>query len=106
MKMITIANTRQWGGGALVAPRACPDDGVLDVVALGDVAAGALLFQTWRLWTGSLDRVRAVSMGTFRRAEIDADTAWPVHIDGEPAGYARRLSVVVKPQALNVRVPG
>jgi YegS/Rv2252/BmrU family lipid kinase len=106
MKMITLANTRQWGNDALIAPHARPDDGVLDLVALRDLAIGSLAVQAWRLWTGSFDRIGAVSMVTFRHAEIDADTEWPVHIDGEPAGYARRLSVVVKPQALNVRVPG
>jgi len=105
MKMMTLANTRQWGNGALVAPRARPDDGVLDLVALRDVPIGSLALQAWRLWTGSLDRIGAVSMVTFRHAEIGTDEEWPVHIDGEPAGYARSLSVVVKPEALAVKVP-
>jgi diacylglycerol kinase family enzyme len=106
MKMITLANTRQWGSGALIAPRARPDDGVLDLVALRDVAIGSLVLQGWRLWTGSLDRLGAVSMVTFRRAEIDTDAEWPVHVDGEPAGHARSLSIVIKPLSLAVKVPG
>lgn len=106
MKMVTLANTRQWGSDALIAPRACPDDGVLDVVALRDVPIVSLAFHAWRLWTGSIDRLSAMSTGTFRVAEIEADTEWPVHIDGEPAGRARTLSVAVKPQALRVRAPG
>jgi YegS/Rv2252/BmrU family lipid kinase len=105
MKMVTLANTRQWGNDAFIAPRARPDDGRLDIVALRDVPMVSLAFQVWRLWTGSVDRLSAVSTTTFRHAEIEADTEWPVHIDGEPVGYARALSIVVKPDALRVKVP-
>ncbi len=105
LKMVTVANTRQWGGGALVAPDAKPDDGMLDLVAVEDRSTWGLAIHAWRLWTGSVGRVRGVSMRPFCEAVVESDGEWPLHIDGEPAGRTNRLVVCVKPRALAVRVP-
>jgi YegS/Rv2252/BmrU family lipid kinase len=103
--MVGVANTRQWGNNACFAPRAVPDDGVLDVVAIADRPVLVLATQAWRLWNGSIGRVKGVSMYTCRSAVVTSEAPLPLHIDGEPAGVTDRLVVSVRPQALSVRVP-
>jgi YegS/Rv2252/BmrU family lipid kinase len=103
--LVAMANMRQWGSDALVAPMAKPDDGELDLIVVPAHRKLYLTGQLWRLWHGSIGDVPGVMMRTFRRLELTAETALPVQVDGEPAGHAERVTVTVRPRALRVRVP-
>ncbi len=103
--LIAVANTRQWGNGACIAPAAVPDDGRLDATIVGGRSTLVLAAQAWRLWSGAIGRLRGVTTLTFREASIECAASLPMHVDGEPAGFVSRIEVRVRPQALAVKVP-
>jgi diacylglycerol kinase (ATP) len=103
--LVAVANTRQWGNGARIAPRASLDDGRLDIVVVGArhplAAAGSL----WRLFWGDISDARGVSHHAVELAMIHADPPAPIHADGEPLGRHATITVSVRGAALRVRVP-
>jgi diacylglycerol kinase (ATP) len=103
--LVAIANSRQYGNGAIIAPRARLDDGQLDVVVVPQRSILATLIQIPRVFSGSVDRVPGVSMRCGR--EIEVTSARPVvyHVDGEPFVGGASVRARVKEGALRVRVP-
>jgi len=104
--MVAIANGRQYGNGALIAPEASLDDGALDVVVVDNRPAWRALFQIPYVFTGQIARVPGVTM--LRGASVEITSGRPVifHVDGEPFVGGVRITAHVHPRALRVRVPG
>jgi YegS/Rv2252/BmrU family lipid kinase len=103
--LIAVANARQYGNGALIAPNASIDDGRLDVVIVTARPLLLALLQVPLVFMGKIESVRGV---TVRRAvDVEITSAQPVvyHVDGEPFLGAASLRATVRPQALTVRVP-
>ncbi|MCX6544051.1 MAG: diacylglycerol kinase family lipid kinase [Acidobacteria bacterium] len=103
---ISMANTRQWGSGAQIAPQATPDDGHLDLVLVEARPPLLILAQLWRLYTGSVHRIGGTMTALVQDVSVTASPAAPVHVDGEPLGMTSDITVRVIPGALLVRVPG
>ncbi len=102
--MVTVANSRQWGNGAVIAPGARPDDGWLDVAFVGETRPLVIAARMWRLLNGTIDRMPGVSLTRGRTIRIAANREVPVHLDGEPAGATRASEIRVRPGALRVKV--
>ncbi|MEQ1573813.1 MAG: diacylglycerol kinase family protein [Vicinamibacterales bacterium] len=104
--LIAIANARQYGNGALIAPQARLDDGRLDVVVVAYRSPIRALVQAPRVFLGQVGRVSGVTMRTA--AEVEIRSARPVvyHLDGEPHVGGTTISAKVHPRALRVMVPG
>ena len=100
--LVTIANSRQFGNGATIAPFARIDDGRLDLVMYEEASRFATMCALPRLFTGGIERVRGVTMRQIDRARIESDVPMTVHVDGEPAGGGTSLEIRVLPKALNV----
>src|SRR5664279_1627207 len=86
---VAVANGKYFGGAMMVAPNAEVDDGLFDVIAMGDFGFGDLLKSGRRLYKGThlaMDKV------TSRRARVvDAEPIDPlslihIDVDGEPLG--------------------
>lgn len=103
--LVAVANTRQYGNGALIAPGARPDDGRLDLVVIPPLGAAAVIRRLPHLFRGTLHRVPGVRMGPVETGEIAADEALAFHVDGEAARGGRSLPLTVHARALPVRVP-
>jgi YegS/Rv2252/BmrU family lipid kinase len=95
----------QWhGGGMKLAPDAAQDDGLFDVVFIGDVNKLDFLTTAPKLYNGKylahqkIDHVRSATV------EIDAAEPLPIEVDGEPIGTTPARFEVV-PAAIRVRVP-
>ena len=103
--LVAIANSRQYGNGALIAPSAALNDGQLDVVIVGARSPFAALLQLPRLFTGRI--AHAPGMHMFRATEITitSDDPMPYHLDGEPFPGSRAISARARPGALRVSVP-
>jgi diacylglycerol kinase (ATP) len=99
-----VANTENGGGGMRLMPGARFDDGVLDLIEMGDISRLGVLFGVMpRLYSGTHihhPKVR-VSRGTSFRFESDADTL--VDLDGETVGRLP-LEVSVLPRAFVVGI--
>jgi YegS/Rv2252/BmrU family lipid kinase len=104
MHDVVVANG-QWHGGAMwLAPDARPDDGLFDVLLIGDVTKGDFVRTVPKIYRGThlshpkLDVVRSA------RARVDAPEPLPIELDGEQVGTTPALFEIV-PRALRVRVP-
>ena len=101
-----VANTENGGGGMRLVPGATFDDGVLDLIEMGDASRFGLLFGIMpKLYSGAHvhhPKVR-LSRGTLFRFESEVETL--VDLDGETVGRLP-LEVSVLPRAFVVGVAG
>jgi diacylglycerol kinase family enzyme len=104
--LFTFSNGPQYGGGAVIAPGARLDDGLLDVVRIEDAPRLPLLLQAPRLFLGGIERLAAYSRRAVASFVLTAGEPFPYHRDGEPEPPARRLDVRLEPKALRILVPG
>ena len=105
MHDVIVANCRFFGAGMMICPEASPEDGLFDVLLIGDVTKGDLVKTLPKIYRGThLPHPRAELLrGTV--VSVDADDALPVELDGEQPGTTPvRFDVV--PKALRLRVPG
>ena len=102
---VVCANARQYGGGAVVAPTARPDDGQLELVTVAPRPPLAALRDALHLFRGTLDRAPGVR--TTRTPTVEIRGAEPIlfHVDGEAVTGGVTLTVRVRPAVLRVRVP-
>ena len=103
--LIAIANTSQYGNNAIIAPKACADDGLLDIVLMQKFPAYLLPSMGMKGLLGQLDTSRYVR--TFRTDHliIELPKKAPVHIDGEYYDTDNRLEVKVLPKSLHILAP-
>jgi len=100
-----VANSSQYGNGAVIAPPASLVDGLLDLILIDRVSlpqAGVLLA---RLFSGSLHRSGAVTHRQGREITIVRQAAGAGHLDGEPVTLPPELRIRVHPGALRLLVP-
>jgi YegS/Rv2252/BmrU family lipid kinase len=102
---IAIANSRQYGNGATIAPGARIDDGALDVVVVGERSPWSAIAQMPMLFSGKVDRLPGVTIIPTADVEITAKHDIVYHVDGEPALAGRSVRARVHPGVLRVRVP-
>ena len=104
--ILAFANTRQYGNGALIAPRAAPDDGALDLVVVGSRSMWSVVRGVPALFSGRLADQPGVTMEQVTGVEVESPQPRLCHVDGEPHQAGTTVSVHVRPGALRVRVPG
>ena len=98
-----IGNGRQTGGGIQVAPRACIDDGLLDVLIVRQISPTALLAAARELRKLPTDG-EYISYWQTPWLEVHPDEAIPVNLDGEPLRFSTvRYEAVAK--AIQLIVP-
>lgn len=103
--VFTLANLTQFGGGARIAPNACPDDGALELVVLERKDAPFLLGDLHRLFDGTVDQVSRVHSIRFSELDVHREKPAPVQVDGELMPATDDVSVRVLEKALTVLVP-
>src|SRR5947207_3010755 len=82
-----IGNGRQAGGGIQVTPRARLNDGLLDILAVREIPAMALLTAARELQELSPDG-EYISYWQTPWAEVHTEEAIPVNLDGEPVQFS------------------
>jgi lipid kinase YegS len=98
-----IGNGRQTGGGVQVAPRARIDDGLLDILAVREIPALALLTAARELQELSPDG-EYISYWQTPWAEVYTEEEIPVNLDGEPVRFSSVRYEAV-PKAIRLVVP-
>jgi len=104
MHDVIVAIGRWHGGGMHLAPDASHDDGLFDVVLIGDVNKLDFLTTAPRLYTGKYLSHPKVDHTRSATVEIEAGEPLPVEVDGEPIGTTP-ARFEVEPAALRIRVP-
>jgi YegS/Rv2252/BmrU family lipid kinase len=102
--LLVLANGPQWGNGAMVAPAARLDDGLLDIVTIRARSPFKTLLQIPRLFNGTIAGVRGVTTARAADLRISGDPPLLFHVDGEPVHSTEtELRVRVHARALRVR---
>jgi diacylglycerol kinase (ATP) len=105
-QQIVVANCQYYGGGMRVAPRAAPDDGLLDVLVIGDVGRveNARGLRKIRAGTHLEEDNPKLRFARARRVEVSSSEVVRVEADGELPG-ALPATFEVLPGALELVVP-
>lgn len=104
--LVTVANCKQWGNGAIIAPRAEPDDGVLDICVIRKVGFTQALIHLPKLFTGQIESVhRYYQYFKSNALEVERSRPGPFHTDGEPNEGGKILTISIIPSALKLIVP-
>ncbi|HVW90836.1 MAG TPA: hypothetical protein VHC01_15355, partial [Gaiellaceae bacterium] len=85
-------------------PDAATDDGLFDVVLIGDVSKVDFLTTAPKIYKGRHVRHPKVEVLRSTRVRVDAPETLPIELDGEQVGTTPATFEVV-PGALRVRVP-
>jgi diacylglycerol kinase family enzyme len=101
---VIVANCRYLAGGMKMAPDAEPDDGLLDVLLIGDISKLDLALTMPKVYRGSHLPHPKAELLRGAAVVVEAAEPLPVELDGEQPGTTPvRFDVV--PRALRLRVP-
>ena len=104
MHDVIVANGRWHGGAMLLAPDAQPDDGLFDVVLIGDINKRDFVTTAPKIYKGTYLQHPKVELLRARAVTVDAPERLPIELDGEQVGTTPARFEIV-PRALRVRVP-
>jgi YegS/Rv2252/BmrU family lipid kinase len=102
--LVTIANSAQFGNGAVIAPGARVDDGELDLVIFEERSRLRTVCALPSLFRGTANRISGCRIARLREVTIDADQPLTFHVDGEPVLGGTTLRARIHPGALLVAV--
>jgi diacylglycerol kinase (ATP) len=104
MHDVIVANGRWHAGGMKLAPDARADDGVFDVVLIGDVSKLDFVTTSPKLYTGGHVGHPRVEVVRTASVTVAAARPLPIEVEGEPVGTTpARVEIV--PPSLRRRVP-
>ncbi len=100
--ILTIANTREYGGGAVIAPEADPFDGLLDICMVEK--AGWLKDATlaMRIFKGNLAASKQYRNLKTKAVTVVREGAGLIQLDGETFATDAKVSFGLLPQALRI----
>jgi diacylglycerol kinase (ATP) len=105
MTNLIVANGRYQGGGMLIAPEAEPDDGLFDVLVIGDITKRDFVLNVGKIYRGTHLSHPKIELLRSAAVSVDAEVPVPIELDGEQPGTTPARFEVV-PGALRLRVPG
>jgi diacylglycerol kinase (ATP) len=101
---VLVANGRYLAGGMKIAPDAEPDDGLFDVILIGDISKRDLVMTMPKIYRGTYLPHPKAEVLRGASVTVEAAEPLPVELDGEQPGTTPvRFDVV--PRALRLRVP-
>jgi diacylglycerol kinase (ATP) len=100
--MISVANTRQFGNNALIAPMAVPNDGKFNIAIVKPFMKILIPVFAIRMLTGKLRESKYFKFLESENPVSISSHENKYHIDGEPVFINDRLNIHVKKNALRV----
>jgi len=104
--LLTLANTRGYGGGTIIAPQARTDDGLLDLCVLDSIDLPTAAKHLRNLFNGDIRKVPGYHHYAVHEAVIERPEAGAIHVDGDPHLGGRELHIRVLPGAVSFALPG
>ena len=99
--MMNIANTRQFGNNAYIAPKASKSDGLVDLVLVKKFPLTYSPFFAFRMFTKRLKDDQYVTYLPVSEIEFEVNTKnW--HLDGEFNKINSPIKVTVQPKSLRI----
>ena len=100
--VLTIANTRQFGNNAFIAPNARPNDGMMDIVLIKPFPKILGPVFIIRLFTKRINNSRYVRYFKTDKEVVIQTHETRIHIDGEPFCTSGEVIVRIKKEVLKV----
>ena len=101
---VVIANGRFFGGGLEICPEAEPDDGLFDVLTIGDVTKRDLVQTMPKMYRGTHLPHPKAELLRGSSVTVTSETPLPIELDGEQPGTTP-VTFEVTAGALRLRVP-
>ncbi len=99
--LVAVANSQYYAGGMRIAPYAETQDGLFDVVVVGDLSVADTLATLPRVFSGAHRHHPKVRFYQARQVDVEAPEPLAAHLGGEPAGTTP-ISFRILPRALTV----
>jgi YegS/Rv2252/BmrU family lipid kinase len=103
--LITIANSNQYGSGAIIAPTADLSDGLFDVCIIDDIGFFTGLFHLPKLFSGAIEKVPHINIYKANSIHIIRKNPGPMQTDGEAYMGEKHLKISLLPKALKICIP-
>lgn len=100
--LLSVANSNQFGYNTIIAPKAEPDDGLLDIVITKKFPLGELPKIIGLLFTGKIDQSPFIESYKAKEIFILRKRGKRVNIDGEAVKMGREIFVRIQPSYLKV----
>lgn len=100
---VALANSRQYGNGAQIAPRARLDDGVMEIVVVEPQSTLRIARQIPAFFRGTLTEGPGILMRTAATLEVSCADPIAFHVDGEPRTGGRSVTMKTIPKCLLVK---
>jgi diacylglycerol kinase (ATP) len=104
MQDVVVAVGRYLAGGMMITPDAEPDDGLFDVLLIGDLTKTELVRVMPKIYRGTHLPHPKGEVLRGRAVSIEADEPLPIQLDGEQPGTTPTRFETV-PAAIRLRVP-
>ena len=100
---VIVANCQFFGGGMRVAPEADPNDGLFDVIVIGDIDKADFLMTVPKVYDGT--HITHPQVDSYRAKHVEVLSQQPLllQVEGEVCGHAPLIFDIV-PAALQIRV--
>lgn len=100
---IALANSRQYGSGAQIAPKALLDDGLMEMVIVEPMSVLQILRQLPAFFGGRLQEGPGIVMRSASAMQISCASEIAFHVDGEPRTSRDGVRLQTRRGALLVR---
>ncbi|MFQ5675491.1 MAG: diacylglycerol/lipid kinase family protein [bacterium] len=103
--VVAVANGKQYGNNAIIAPDAILNDGLLDITIVHQTSNFQLLRALPKLFGGKLARYPHAEFYQTKFVRIERNTPGLLNIDGEPVLEEPVIEVSILPQSLKIISP-
>jgi YegS/Rv2252/BmrU family lipid kinase len=104
--LIAVANTKQYGNGAIIAPQADPTDGLLDVCIIQNLNPVGSIKLVPMLFKGNIDQCKSITFKKCKTMKISSEAGGMLfHRDGEPDSITESLDIAIVEKSLKVCSP-
>ena len=100
--MINIANNRQFGFNACIAPNANPTDGSFELVLVSPLSFWSFPLFSFKLFMGNLKPSKKMKIISCKKEVMLTSSETKFHIDGEPATFNSPVIIKIEPAKLLV----
>ena len=97
-----VMNQKYEGGGVKMIPDAKPNDGLLDLIVVGDVTKSKICCFLPMAFFGKHTRLKGLHFIKCTDVKITADRTCAVHLDGESGGMHKTLHIGLEKEKLRV----
>lgn len=103
--LVAIANASQFGNNVRIAPMADTNDGKADITVVRKMKFYQLPFFAYRVFNGSVTHSAFAEVMNTKKITINCEKEIPLHVDGEPAGFASSYDITSMQSSLKLIVP-